>query len=63
LMTVYNDLKAADRWMMKWMREFDDERKGDVEYLETEKVRVNEMKTYFNKSLENGKSYMSTYTK
>ena len=63
LMMIYNDLKTSDRWMMKWMQEFDDQRKEDVEYLQSEKVRVNEMKTYFNKSLEDGKAYMSNYSK
>ena len=46
------NLQKADDWMMTWMSGFDPSQKEDVEYLNQQLKEVNEMKTYFNKSLK-----------
>ena len=63
LMIIHADLKSADAWMMKWMREFDSERKNDEVYLTSELEKVNEMKTYFENKLEDGKVFMANRNK
>ena len=63
LMIIHADLKSADAWMMKWMSEFDSERKDDEDYLTSELKKVNEMKAYFENKLEDGKVFMDRRNK
>lgn len=59
IMIVKADLMSADAWMMKWMGEFDNERKSDEAYLAEELKQVSKMKIYFNKAIRNAKKIMA----
>ena len=59
ILIVKADLLSADAWMMKWMGEFDNERKEDEAYLTNELKQVSEMKTYFNKAISNAKKILA----
>ncbi len=59
LMIVKTDLFTADHWMMKWMQEFDVKNEQES-YLQEQVEKVTEMSNYFEKSIKNGKAYITT---
>jgi len=62
LLVLAANLETADVWMMKWMREFD-MKNEDEKYLSEELIKVNKMKSYFEKSLNNAKIYFNNMDK
>lgn len=61
IMVMKTDLEGADKWMKKWMHEFDPALKEDEVYLGEQVQQLRQMKDHYNKSLSNVKNFFRTH--
>lgn len=61
IMVMKTDLEGADKWMKKWMHEFDPALKEDETYLGEQVEQLRQMKDHYNKSLSNVKNFFRTH--